>query len=209
MVSILFARAIDALYPKREKVIMSRYPVNARPMLHAEKTHHNCLSGVSFPYTDRVKAMPFERQCTVHRGTTFIQSDADKVRGLLMGVASYVRSMLHRLPTLEAKKQAFGQMMSRGDTAYTYIVSYVGQWKLKALSPYIMEFWTHAPSANPLVTEIAAVNGKIFLSVHQTFQEDTIIKSFLRQLEENGISYQIRKPVEPDIARFPEPEIDS
>ena len=209
MVSILFARAIDALYPKREKVIMSRYSVNARPMLHAEKTHHNCLSGVSFPYTDRVKAMPFETQCTAHRGATFIQSDADKVRGLLMGVASYGRSMLHRLPTLEAKKQAFGQMMSRGDTAYTYIVSYVGQWKLNALSPYIMEFWTYAPSANPLVTEIAAVNGKIFLSVHQTFREDTIIKSFLRQLEENGISYQIRQPVKPDIARFPAPEIDS
>ena len=37
MISILFARAIDALYPEREKIIMSRYSVNARPMLHAEK----------------------------------------------------------------------------------------------------------------------------------------------------------------------------
>ena len=209
MISILFARAIDALYPEREKIIMSRYSVNARPMLHAEKTHHNCLSGVSFPYTDRVKAMPFEKQCTVYRGMTFIQSDAEKVYDQLTGVASFVRSILQGLPTLEAKKQTFGQMIGRGDTVYTYIVSYVGQWKLNALSPYILEFWTHVPSAIPLVTEIAAVNGKIFLSVHQTFREDIIIKSFLRQLEGNGIHCQLRQPVKADNAGFYEPEIDA
>ena len=208
MISILFARAIDALYPDRKKIIMSRYSVNARPMLHAEETHHNCLSGVVFPYTDRVKAMPFETQCTVHRGATFLQSDADKVCGQLIGVASYVRSILQGLPTLEEKKRAFGQMMSGGNTAFTYMVSYVGQWKLKALSPYILEFWTHVPSINSLVTEVAAINGKIFLSVHQTFKEDIIIKSFLRQLEENGIPCQHRRPVKPDNARFPEPDIE-
>ena len=208
MISILFARAIDALYPEREKIIMSRYSVNARPMLHAKETHHNCLSGVAFPYTDRVKSMPFETQCTVHRGATFIQSDAEKVCGQLIGVASYVRSILQGLPTLEGKKRAFGQMMSGGGTAFTYMVSYVGQWRLKALSPYILEFWTHVPSANPLVIEIAAVNGKIFLSVHQTFREDLIIRSFQRQLEENGIPFQLRQPVKPDNARFPEPDIE-
>ena len=208
MISILFARAIDALYPEREKIIMSRYSVNARPMLHAKETHHNCLSGVAFPYTDRVKTLPFKTQCTVHRGATFIQSDAEKVCGQLIGVASYVRSILQGLPTLEGKKRAFGQMMSGGDTAFTYMVSYVGQWRLKALSPYILEFWTHVPSANSLVIEIAAVNGKIFLSVHQTFREDLIIRSFQRQLEENGIPFQLRQPVKPDNARFPEPDIE-
>ena len=185
MVSILFARAIDALYPERQKIIMSRYSVNARPMLHAEKTYHNCLDGVAFPYTDRVKAMPFEKQCTVHRGATFIQSDADNVYRKQVGMASYLRSILQGLPTLEAQKRVFGQMMS------------------------VLEFWTHAPSANPLLTEIAAVNGKVFLSVHQTFQDDLIIRSFLRQLEENGILYQLRQPVKPDNAQFPEPEIES
>ena len=183
--------------------------VNARPMLHAERTHYNCLDGVVFPFTDRVKAMPFEKQCTVHRGATFIQSDPDNVYGKQVGMASYFRSILQELPTLEEKKRVFGQMIGGGAGAYTYIVSYVGQWKLKALSPYIMEFWTHAPSANPLLAEIAAVNGKIFLSVHQTFREDHIIRSFLRQLEENGISCQLRQPVKPDNAQFPEPETGS
>ncbi len=107
--------------------------------------------------------------------------------------------------TLEAKKQAFGRMMGGADTAYTYIVSYVGQWKYKSLSPYILEFWTHVPSANSLVTEVAAVNGKIFLSVHNAFQEDCVVKSFLHQLDEKGIPYQLRQIVPADNAKFPEP----
>lgn len=206
---ILFARAIDALYPERQSNILGRYSVNARPMLHAEKTHHNCLSGVDFSYTDRVKAMPLDGQCTVHRGTTADQTDADRVCGQLMGMASYYRLVPQGSPTTEAKKRAFGQMMSGGDTAYTYNVSYVGQWKLKALSPYIMEFWTHVPSATPLVTEMAAVNGKIFLSVHQTFKEDLVVNSLLRQLEDNGIQCQLRRPAATDNAYFPEPEVES
>lgn len=209
MVTILFARAIDGLYPKTKKAIMSKYVVNARPMLHAEKTHHNCIDGVSFAYTDRVRALPFEQQCTVHRGSTFFQSDADSVYAKQAGMASYYRSILQKCPTLEAKKQAFGRMMGGADSAYTYIVSYIGQWKLKALSPYILEFWTHVPSPNSLETEVAAVNGKIFLSVHQAFQEDHVIKSFLRQLEEHGIPYKVRQKVSSDNAKFPEPVLES
>ena len=209
MVTIFFARAIDALYPNEQKTIMSRYSVNARPMLHAEKTYHNCLDGVSFQYTGRVKALPFDQQCTIHRGSTFLQSDPDSVYGKQAGLASYLRSILQKCPTLEAKKQAFGRMMGGADSAYTYIVSYVGQWKLKALSPYILEFWTHVPSANSLVTEVAAVNGKIFLSVHNAFQEDCVVNSFLHQLEENGIPYQLRQRVPADNAKFPEPGIES
>ena len=207
MVSILLARAIDALYPERQKPLTGRYVVNARPMLHGEKSHHNCIGGVMFSYTDRVKAMPFDRQCTAHRGATFLQSDEDRVRGSLTVSTSLYRQIAQGLPTSEAKKEAFGQMM-RGGAAYTsFIVSYVGQWRLQSLSPYILEFWTHVPAANPMLVEIAAINGKIFLSVHQTFREELVLQSFLRQLEANGIPYTLRPPAEPDNARFPEPEL--
>ena len=129
----------------------------------------------------------------------------DEIDGELLKEATELTRQA--LPTSEAKKQAFGQMMRGGELRHSFIVSYVGQWKLKALSPYILEFWTHVPAACPLLTEIAAINGKIFLSAHQTFREDLVIRSFLRQLEDNGIPYQIRQPVEPDNAHFPEPEI--
>ena len=68
MVSILFARAIDALFPGRTKPLTNSYIINARPMIGAALTHHNCVQTVTFEYSDRVKAMPFDWQCTVHRG---------------------------------------------------------------------------------------------------------------------------------------------
>ena len=204
MVSVLFSRAIDALYPDRDKPLTNSYVVNARPMLGASYTHHNCVGTVKFEYSDRIKAMPFDRQCTVHRGTTFIQSDADRMRNSMIYTSS-MNKYMRMMPGIEAKKQAYAKMLGGGRMLFTYMVSYIGKWKTAQLSPYVKEFWTHVPNANDLLTEIAAINGRIFLSVHQNFKEDIVIKGFLRQLEENGVPYTVKDPVTNDVAHFPEP----
>ena len=204
MVSVLFSRAIDDLFPDRDKPLTNSYVVNARPMLGTLLTHHNCVGTVKFEYSDRIKAMPFDRQCTVHRGTTFIQSDADRVRNSLLYTSSMNKSV-RMMPGIEAKKQAYAKMLGGGRMLFTYMVSYIGKWKTAQLSPYVKEFWTHVPNANDLLTEIAAINGRIFLSVHQHFSEDVVIKSFLHQLEENSVPYTMKEPVKNDVAFFPEP----
>ena len=204
MVSVLFSRAIDDLFPDRDKPLTNSYVVNARPMLGTPLTHHNCVGTVKFEYSDRIKAMPFDRQCTVHRGTTFIQSDADRVRNSLLYTSSMNKSV-RMMPGIEAKKQAYAKMLGGGRMLFTYMVSYIGKWKTAQLSPYVKEFWTHVPNANDLLTEIAAINGRIFLSVHQNFKEDIVIKSFLDQLKENNVPFTVKVPVPNDVARFPEP----
>ena len=204
MVSVLFSRAIDDLFPDRDKPLTNSYVVNARPMLGTPLTHHNCVGTVKFEYSDRIKSMPFDRQCTVHRGTTFIQSDADRVRNSLLYTSSMNKSV-RMMPGIEAKKQAYAKMLGGGRMLFTYMVSYIGKWKTAQLSPYVKEFWTHVPNANDLLTEIAAINGRIFLSVHQHFSEDIVIKSFLHQLEENSVPYTMKEPVKNDVAFFLEP----
>lgn len=202
MVSILFSRAIDELYSERTKPLRSSYIINGRPMLGTPETHHNCVNTVRFEYTDKIKAMPFDRQCTVHRGTTFAQSDADRVKGAMMVTVNRSRMVSKMAPTLEAKKMAYAKMLAGGKFLFTYMVSYVGQWKIKSLAPYVKEFWTHVPNANNLLTEIAAINGNIFLSVHQNFVEDDIIRKFTEILDEQGIVYELREAVESDIAQL-------
>ena len=204
MVSVLFSRAIDDLFPDRDKPLTNSYVVNARPMLGTPLTHHNCVGTVKFEYSDRIKSMPFDRQCTVHRGTTFIQSDADRVRNSLLYTSSMNKSV-RMMPGIEAKKQAYAKMLGGGRMLFTYMVSYIGKWKTAQLSPYVKEFWTHVPNANDLLTEIAAINGRIFLSVHQNFTEDIVIKSFVHQLDENSVPYTMKEPVKNDVAFFPEP----
>ena len=205
MIALLNARVIDSLYPDRDKKIMGSYIINARPMLGASITHHNCVSTVFLDYSDKIRNMPFDRQCTVYRGKTFIQSDSERVAGAMTFSANRNRLMLDSAPTLAEKYDVFARSLSGGRLLFTYMVSYVGKWKYKAVEEYISEFWTHVPSANALLTEVAAVGGRIFLTVHQRFEEDIIIQSLLDELKRNGISYKVHKHIPADNAHFPLP----
>ena len=107
--------------------------------------------------------------------------------------------------SVEEKMKAFGRMMAGGSQFTTHIVSYVGQWKQKAVGTYIEEFWTHVPAANDYTTEISAINGKIGLSIHQMSEDDQLMKLFFRQLEENDIPYTLKAKMPSDVAFFQKP----
>ncbi len=206
MVSLLLARAIDGLYPQRSREIVSAYVINARPMLRADRTHHNCLGMALFPYSERVRAMPLTRQCTVYRGMTFVQSDEDRIAETLAVSAEQIRAAVRRAATFEAKKQVFGQMFRGGEGVISFLVSYTGQWRHPALGAYIRELWLHPPNTFSLLTEISAAGGKMFLTFQQRFLENTVRTAFLRQLEEYRVPYILRRTMAGDNARFPEPE---
>ncbi|MBP3218451.1 MAG: hypothetical protein J6M46_08775 [Lachnospiraceae bacterium] len=202
MVSLLLARAIDDLYPEREKKIISAYVVNARPMLNAQATLANCLSMAFFPYEDRIRQMPLTEQCTIYRGMTFLQSDPGCVLPSVAGSAEAIRAAAEAAPTLEEKKKTFSAMFNGGEGLITYLVSYTGKWKYADIGKYMCEFWTHAPNTFGLTVQIGAAGGKIFLSIQQRFEEDSICRAFLSQLKQNGIPYVVRWEMMSDVAVF-------
>ena len=116
--------------------------------------------------------------------------------------ASRNRMVLGMAPTYEARKNAFGQMLEGGKKLFSYMVSYVGKWRIKSLEPYILEFWTHVPKANPFLTELAAVNGILFLSIQQSFEGNDYLNAFFDQLKEHGIPYELTRTKENDTAHF-------
>lgn len=205
MISILTARAIDRLYPVRGKEIVSAYVINARPMLHAEQTFHNCLGMAAFVY-DQVKDMPLTRQCTIYRGKTFAQSYDRVIRKSVALSADAIRRTAESALSTEAKKEAFTPMFNGGDGFVTFLVSYTGKWAHPALGAYMQEFWAHAPNTFSLMVEVNAAGGRIFLSIQQRFKEDSVREAFLEQLRENGIPYQVHHAGKSDIAFFKEPE---
>lgn len=91
---------IDVLFPGRTKPLTNSYIINARPMIGAALTHHNCVQTVTFEYSDRVKAMPFDWQCTVHRGTTFVQAMPERVAGTLTFLANVHSLTAQSAPTI-------------------------------------------------------------------------------------------------------------
>lgn len=206
MVSLLISRAIDARFPQREKNITAGYVVNGRPMLHAPMSHHNCVTTVRYDYTERLKKIPFDMQCTALRGITFLQSDAAYVQKMMTVMSSRYKATMAMPGSAEDKMKIFAQMMASGRLFYTQIVSYVGQWKQKGVGMHIDEFWTHVPSTIDFTTEVSAINGKIGLSIHQQFDDDELMDLFFRQLDENDIPYTLKQKVPSDVAHFQRPE---
>ena len=202
MVSLLLARAIDSLYPSRDKKIISAYVVNARPMLQAKETLANCLSMAFFPYEDRIREMPLTEQCTIYRGMTFLQSDPGCVLPSVAASADAVRAAAAAAPTIEEKKKTFSAMFNGGEGLITYLVSYTGKWRYADIGNYMREFWAHAPNTFGLTVQIGAAGGKIFLSLQQRFKEDTVCRAFLSQLEQNGIPYVVRREMKSDVPAF-------
>lgn len=207
MVSLLLARAVARLYPHREKEIVSAYVINARPMLGAADTCHNCLSMALFPYSERISAMPFDRQCTAYRGMTFIQSDEERVRAAVAGNARAIRHAAEAAKTLAEKKEIFGRMFNGGEGLITFLVSYVGRWRYGAVASMLREIWVHPPNTFSLMAEIGAAGGNLCLTLQQRFREDTVRETFLRQLGEYGIPYLVIRRTPCDNAAFPEPEL--
>ncbi|MBR3245268.1 MAG: hypothetical protein IKF90_21670 [Parasporobacterium sp.] len=188
MLSVLIARAIERIHPRHEAPLVSNYIVNSRPMLKANETFHNCTNRVVFHYDDKIRKMPLERQCTIYRGKTFVQADEDMiVRG--MTLAGSMAQMILDLPDFSSKAKIAAQAMVGTYDAVTYIVSYVGRWSYPQLGHHIREFWTETPVGPFPLIEVAAVNGKIFVSFLQPFLDRRYYDALIDELQENGIEY--------------------
>lgn len=71
LISVLMARAIERVHPHHDEPLISSYVVNARPMLGANDSFHNCASRVVFHYDDKIRRFALDRQCTIYRGKVY------------------------------------------------------------------------------------------------------------------------------------------
>ena len=87
-------------FPERKKPIVCTYIINARSMLNAEETFHNCLYSAHFNYGEELKKLPLMMQNTVARGITMYHMEEDKVRNDLACKVQYCRGILRDNPFL-------------------------------------------------------------------------------------------------------------
>ena len=79
------------------------------------------------------------------------------------------------------------------DRLLTGSVSYVGKANFREAEKYMRDFrtWTGATGKYPCI-EIAAVNGRFTLDFIQPFSSPLIVNAFLKELEDNGITYDLQ-----------------
>ena len=192
MVSLFLSRAIARAFPENKDVIRIAMCVNQRKALHAAKAHQTLVGGVMLEYKDQMRNWPLDRQATAYRGMVFAQSTEEKV---LEGVASQkgINQLILSKQTDQERKGVAGMIMSLSARILTATVSYVGKANYSEAEKYIRDFrlWTQSTGDTVLI-EISAVNGRFTLDFMQPFSDPLVLNAFLRELDENGITYDLQ-----------------
>ncbi len=192
MVALFLSRAIAGLYPDAKDAIRIALCVNQRNALHAPKAHQSLVGGVMLEYKDTLKDWPLTRQATAYRGMVFAQTTDEAV---LAGVNNLkmVTQLLLSKETDQERIDVAGYIGSMSNRIVTATVSYVGKADYKEAERYIRDFrtWT-SPSGNMMLVEISAVNGRFVLDIIQPFSNPLFVNAFLKELEDNGITYDLQ-----------------
>ena len=192
MVSLLLSRAIAKLYPDARDIIRITLCVNQRKALHAPLAHQSLVGGAFLEYKDKMRDWPLDKQATAYRGMVFAQTEEENV---LMGVAS-IKGINGLLLSKESDRERLGvagYISALAARVITATVSYVGKANYKEAEQYIRDFrtWTSS-AADGLTVEISAVNGRFTLDFIQSFASPVFVNAFLKELEENGIAYDLQ-----------------
>lgn len=202
MVALLFSRAVAALYPEAKETIRIALCVNQRRALHAPLAHHSLVGGAMLEYKEEMRDWPLEKQGTAYRGMVFAQTEEEKV---LSGVASgaAISRMILSKESDEERRAVAGYIGSLANKVLTATVSYVGKANYKEAEQYIRDFrtWTSPPS-NGILIEISAVNGHFTLDFLQTFSNPLFVNAFLKELDDNGIVYDMQDVSDIELANI-------
>ena len=135
---------------------------------------------------------PLDMQATAYRGMVFAQTRDENV---LMGIASNkgINSLLLSKGSDQECLEMMDYIRSLATHVVTATVSYVGKANYRQAERYIRDFraWT-SPGPNGLTIEISAVNGRFTLDFLQTFSSPVFVNAFQKELEENGIDYDLQ-----------------
>lgn len=203
MVALFLSRAFHRLFPQDPDVIRIALALNLRPALHAPLAHQNLVGGVMLEYKPAMQAWPLDRQATAYRGMVFVQSMEEIALAGLANQNALVQMILSK-PS-DAERAAAAQMVDQMTTGLiSSTVSYVGKANYREAEKYIRDFrtWTRS-TGEAILIEISAVNGRFNLDFLQPFADPLYVNAFLRELDDNGIVYDlqdVRKLEVPDVA---------
>ena len=192
MVSLFLSRAVAKMYPESNDAIRVALCVNQRKALHAPLAHQSLVGGVMLEYKEKMRNWSLDRQATAYRGMVFAQTQEEIV---LAGVASqkWINQMILSKETDQERMGLASYISNMASGIMTATVSYVGKANYKEAEKYIRDFRLWTPqTGNCILIEISAVNGRFTLDFIQPFSSPVYVNAFLRELYENGITYDLQ-----------------
>ena len=204
MTALFLSRAIARCFPESSDPVRISLVVNQRTALQAPLAHQCLVGSVLLEYKEKMKSWPVERQATAYRGMVFLGTMEDRV---LLGALQQVQlgERIRAASSVRERQEIVRAGAEKARKTQTATVSYVGKANYREAESYIRDFRTWTTAMVPLLLEIAAVNGRFTLDFIQDFLSPVIVEAFLRELEENGITYDLqdKKPLRLPNVRFP------
>lgn len=199
MVSLLFSRAIAKSHPESSKPVRIAFCVNQRSALKATLAHQSLVGGAILEYKEQMKNWPLHKQAAVYRGMVFVQTQKEIILADVNNTKRLAQ-MIMSLETDQERLDTIDYINAKADHVISAVVSYVGKADFKEAEKHIQDFrtWTKGPG-NAVCVEISAVNGRFVLDVIQPFSSPVYVNSFLEELEENGINYELQDVQELDL----------
>ena len=191
MTALFLSRAIERLHPDAAGDLRVLLAVNMRRALRAPLAHQPLVGGVVLDYKPVMRGWPLDRQATAYRGMVLVQTTEEHVLAEAAGQKA-MSEMLLSLGTDREKRDFAVNAASMTDSIITAGVSYVGRGNFGDAERYVRDFRLHTNSIcrTPLI-EISAVNGRFILSFIQPFGDDRYIRSFLEELDDNYVTYDL------------------
>ena len=208
MVSLFLSRAIAKLFPDNKAPIRITLCVNQRKALNAPLAHHSLVGGVMLEYTEEMRHWAITKQIRAYRDSVSAQTQKEIV---LAGVAAQkkINQTILSKETDQERARVVACIDNFANQILTAVVSYVGKANYHEAEKYIRDFrlWTFKP-VNRILIEISVANGMFNLDFVQPFTSPIYVNAFLRELDENGIEYDLKDVNELELPNVKVPWIE-
>lgn len=187
LLSLLMSRAITELYPDYDKPVNANIATDMREALDCPNTFKNCVKSMILPYNRDFSEKTLIEQASEYREILKAQRDRDFCR-------KEANAMLGLFDKLDGF-HSYGEkqkMMAffEGMTLNTYIISYLGQFKLGDNAVHIDEIHLYNSGTTGLGINMISCGEYFVLDFKQNFASDKYVKAFSAQLDKLDVTYQ-------------------
>lgn len=189
-VSLLMMRGIRSLYHEDDKVIKARMPVDIRNRLGFYGTLRNCVVMQPIAYNPvMMDSLIFTEQAQILKTSFAKMIDNDNLKRTANGYMQFMKA-IEDMETIEQKKELLSKGRRPDDTAF--LVSYARLMQCNGLENRITSFSFNEKEPYTKIN-VTALGDNFYFEMLQSFEEDSYIKAFGKQLEEFGFNVNIAK----------------
>ena len=159
-----------------------------RDALGVPNTFKNCVKSMNLPYSREFSEKSLTEQATEYRELLKAQRDRDFCRK----EANAMIGLSNKLDTLDSYEEKQKIMtFFEGMSLNTYIISYLGAFRLGENAQYISEIHLYNSGTTGLGINMISCGENFVLDFKQNFQSDKYVRAFCEELEKLGIAYTV------------------